>query len=229
MKRNLSQGALATRQQRSNASKYIIIAMFLIFGLVSREFTVRLLSNENDRSMISASSAEALSKSISEYDSETGFTQSILVKSNSPIFSMQSKFQFIQVHESEHWGKILVLDGVTQLTGTCSADVLPMLTREAESSEWCVNHNHSWIWAKNWLIVVPLFLVDLDSHASFFYRTWRRFLQWNDGSCTALSALESEESFGVSRTFLYRARMHERLFWPSCLIAVCCLTGELYY
>lgn len=135
MKRNLSQGALATRQQRSNASKYIIIAMFLIFGLVSREFTVRLLSNENDRSMISASSAEALSKSISEYDSETGFTQSILVKSNSPIFSMQSKFQFIQVHESEHWGKILVLDGVTQLTGTCSADVLPMLTREAESSE----------------------------------------------------------------------------------------------
>jgi spermidine synthase len=51
-----------------------------------------------------------------ERDEETGFSQSLDVLSNSPIFSKRSKYQTIEVHESHHFGKILKLDGVTQLT-----------------------------------------------------------------------------------------------------------------
>jgi spermidine synthase len=57
-----------------------------------------------------------LQRSISEHDVETGFTQSIAVTPESPIYTERSKYQFIEVHESPHFGRILVLDGVTQLT-----------------------------------------------------------------------------------------------------------------
>lgn len=119
MKRPLSQSGLTQRPTRSNTFKYGVIAIFLLIGLVSREQTVRLLAGDV-RAMTSATS-HALSKSINEYDAETGFTQSLLVKANSPIYTKQSKFQFIEVHESEHFGKILVLDGVTQLTGASNS------------------------------------------------------------------------------------------------------------
>ena len=101
-------------------SKYGLIALFVIAALVARDQTTRLLSNfEHDagvRSTMTAMASGVLSNSISEHDVETGFTQSITIKRNSPIFTKKSKYQFIEVHESDHFGKILVLDGVTQLT-----------------------------------------------------------------------------------------------------------------
>jgi spermidine synthase len=51
-----------------------------------------------------------------ERDEETGFSQSLDVLSDSPIFSKRSKYQTIEVYESHHFGKILKLDRVTQLT-----------------------------------------------------------------------------------------------------------------
>eukprot|EP00814_Leptocylindrus_danicus_P017108 CAMPEP_0116010846 /NCGR_PEP_ID=MMETSP0321-20121206/4230_1 /TAXON_ID=163516 /ORGANISM="Leptocylindrus danicus var. danicus, Strain B650" /LENGTH=354 /DNA_ID=CAMNT_0003479995 /DNA_START=138 /DNA_END=1203 /DNA_ORIENTATION=+ len=54
---------------------------------------------------------------IGERIPEIGFSQSIELLSTKPIFpSVQSKYQKIEIFESKHYGKILVLDGVTQLT-----------------------------------------------------------------------------------------------------------------
>jgi spermidine synthase len=47
---------------------------------------------------------------------DIGFYQSIQVTSDKPLFEAQSSFQKIQIFESHHYGKILVLDGVVQLT-----------------------------------------------------------------------------------------------------------------
>jgi spermidine synthase len=51
-----------------------------------------------------------------ERDEETGFSQSLDVLSDTPIFYKRSKYQTIEVYESHHFGKILKLDRVTQLT-----------------------------------------------------------------------------------------------------------------
>jgi len=55
-------------------------------------------------------------KVVGEFMTETGFYQSIMVNDNSPLVNFRSKYQDIQVHESSYYGKILVLDGVVQLT-----------------------------------------------------------------------------------------------------------------
>ena len=102
------------QRPRSAQSKYALIAAFLLVGLVIREQTVRLMAGDQIRPPKFAS--QVSSKFISEHDEETGFTQSIRVKSASPIYTKQSKYQFIEVHDSDHFGKILILDGVTQLT-----------------------------------------------------------------------------------------------------------------
>lgn len=112
----------AASRSRVFRSKYGLIALFVIAGLVVRDQTRRLMSNTYNeaasiRSALTPGAALGiLKRSISEHDTETGFTQSIAIKANSPIFTQQSKYQFIEVHESDHFGKILVLDGVTQLT-----------------------------------------------------------------------------------------------------------------
>mmetsp|Transcript_7209 Transcript_7209/g.10565 ORF Transcript_7209/g.10565 Transcript_7209/m.10565 type:complete len:342 (-) Transcript_7209:154-1179(-) len=53
---------------------------------------------------------------VSAWDDETGFYYSLAVSNDSPIFTRQSKYQKIEVHKSDHYGKILLLDGVIQLT-----------------------------------------------------------------------------------------------------------------
>ena len=53
---------------------------------------------------------------IGEYIADIGFYQSIDLTDASPIFKKSSKFQEISVEKSKHYGKILVLDGVVQLT-----------------------------------------------------------------------------------------------------------------
>jgi len=55
-------------------------------------------------------------KAIGELIAETGFYQSIALTSDSPLLAKRSKYQEIAVHNSKHYGKILVLDGVVQLT-----------------------------------------------------------------------------------------------------------------
>lgn len=53
---------------------------------------------------------------VGEHIMETGFYQSIAVEKEGPLCQRQSKYQEIIVENSLHYGKILVLDGVVQLT-----------------------------------------------------------------------------------------------------------------
>lgn len=60
--------------------------------------------------------SKSIRNAIGEYIAETGFYQSILLTDDKPIYRKRSKFQEIEVLRSKYYGKILVLDGVVQLT-----------------------------------------------------------------------------------------------------------------
>jgi hypothetical protein len=53
---------------------------------------------------------------IGELEPSIGFYQAIEMAENSLLFAKQSKYQAIEVHQSKFFGKMLVLDGVIQLT-----------------------------------------------------------------------------------------------------------------
>lgn len=53
---------------------------------------------------------------VGDWEEETGFYQAIEVTSDSPVYDKESKFQAIEVYKSKYFGKILMLDGVLQLT-----------------------------------------------------------------------------------------------------------------
>jgi hypothetical protein len=62
-------------------------------------------------------SPDALPKHrIGEMERSIGFYQAIEMIENSLLYSKQSKYQAIEVHQSKFYGKMLVLDGVIQLT-----------------------------------------------------------------------------------------------------------------
>jgi spermidine synthase len=62
------------------------------------------------------SSSSSSSAFVGEMIEETGFYQSIRLSHAKPIYRKQSRYQQIEVFESKHYGKILVLDNVLQLT-----------------------------------------------------------------------------------------------------------------
>ena len=51
-----------------------------------------------------------------EYIAESGFYQSLTLTSEKPIYNKESQFQNVKVVQSKYYGKVLVLDGVVQLT-----------------------------------------------------------------------------------------------------------------
>jgi len=53
---------------------------------------------------------------VGEIERSIGFYQAIELEENSLLFSKQSKYQSIEVHQTKHFGKLLLLDGVIQLT-----------------------------------------------------------------------------------------------------------------
>jgi spermidine synthase len=53
---------------------------------------------------------------IGEAEKSIGFYQAIEMEEKSCLFIKQSKFQKIEVHQSKFYGKVLLLDGVMQLT-----------------------------------------------------------------------------------------------------------------
>jgi spermidine synthase len=53
---------------------------------------------------------------IGELETSIGFYQAIELAENSLLYAKQSKYQTIEVHKSKFFGKVLVLDGVIQLT-----------------------------------------------------------------------------------------------------------------
>ena len=63
-----------------------------------------------------ASTSSKHHHNIGEYFPETGFYQGLRIKDSQPLMRKQSPYQLIEVHYNPHFGKILVLDGVLQLT-----------------------------------------------------------------------------------------------------------------
>ena len=55
-------------------------------------------------------------KHVGEYIAETGFYQSLTLTDEEPILEKRSEFQDIAVMNSKYYGKVLILDGVIQLT-----------------------------------------------------------------------------------------------------------------
>ena len=55
-------------------------------------------------------------KEIKEEEFEIGYIQSLLSNSDDPIVSIKSKYQHIEIYNSDHFGKIFVLDEALQLT-----------------------------------------------------------------------------------------------------------------
>jgi len=53
---------------------------------------------------------------IGELEPSIGFYQAIEMVENSLVFGKKSRYQDIEVHQSKFFGKMLVLDGVIQLT-----------------------------------------------------------------------------------------------------------------
>lgn len=53
---------------------------------------------------------------IGEIERSIGFYQAIELAEDSLIYRKQSKYQAIEVHQTKHFGKLLLLDGVIQLT-----------------------------------------------------------------------------------------------------------------
>jgi len=53
---------------------------------------------------------------VGEIEQSIGFYQAIELPENSLLYKKQSKYQSIEVHQTKHFGKLLLLDGVIQLT-----------------------------------------------------------------------------------------------------------------
>jgi predicted membrane-bound spermidine synthase len=53
---------------------------------------------------------------VGEIERSIGFYQAIELADNSLLYEKQSKYQAIEVHKTKHFGKLLLLDGVIQLT-----------------------------------------------------------------------------------------------------------------
>ena len=66
--------------------------------------------------LVTLNAVVTANKSVGAWEEETGFYQSITVTDESPLVTRKSKYQTIEVQESQYYGKILVLDGMIQLT-----------------------------------------------------------------------------------------------------------------
>ncbi len=86
----------------------------LAFFLIASCFTTALQCSAV-KAISSSTSMSALPE-VGELFEETGFYQSIRLFDEPPLFTKQSAFQRIEVVRSPYYGKVLVLDGVLQLT-----------------------------------------------------------------------------------------------------------------
>lgn len=97
----------------ARASSLLVAAIFL----APTQFTSFLLSAHLEASTNGDIEDTSQTPQVTgEMIKETGFYQSIALTSDSPLYSRQSKYQEILVHKSHYYGRILVLDGVVQLT-----------------------------------------------------------------------------------------------------------------
>lgn len=119
---------LVSNYSIGQAINIIFMTMFNIFrrvfvGHLSLLTTLQLLNvsfaeigaSQTNNLGFKSPNEESLNR-IGELEPSIGFYQSIEMVENSLIFAKQSKYQEIEVHQSKFFGKMLVLDGVIQLT-----------------------------------------------------------------------------------------------------------------
>lgn len=95
-------------------TKMSLCARFIL-GIISLCHTVIALSGTlND--VAGEIDATPIRSSLSEYIHEIGFSQSITVEGGYPIVDIESEYQDIAVYQTPHFGKVLVLDDVVQIT-----------------------------------------------------------------------------------------------------------------
>lgn len=81
--------------------------------------------------LVSSVAANKPTNVVGEYISESGFYQSITLTNDKPVYEKRSEFQDISILESKHYGKILILDGVIQLTEKDADSYNEMMTHPA--------------------------------------------------------------------------------------------------
>jgi len=81
--------------------------------------------------VVSSVAANKPTNVVGEYISESGFYQSITLTNDKPVYEKRSEFQDISILESKHYGKILMLDGVIQLTEKDADSYNEMMTHPA--------------------------------------------------------------------------------------------------
>ena len=104
---------------------------------------------------------------VGEIERSIGFYQAIELVENSLLYSKDSEYQSIEVHQTKHFGKLLLLDGVIQLT-----------------ERYVHRFTH--------LAIVPVLLVLFLTSPYFSIQQRCRFIQRNDGSHTHVSTSKSK-------------------------------------
>lgn len=92
-----------------------VLGASLVFGFVTSSSSPSASSNYFGMDA-AAKAATKSPASVSEWVEETGFYQSIRLTEEQPLYHKQSAYQLIEVRQSPYYGKLLVLDGVVQIT-----------------------------------------------------------------------------------------------------------------
>lgn len=111
------------RITRSVTGAFVVAATgALLVALYSTTPVVAAVGGSDNNIIAAASSSSSVvgddvpTSRIGELEPSIGFYQAIELAEKSLLYSKQSKYQDIQVHKSKFFGKVLVLDGVIQLT-----------------------------------------------------------------------------------------------------------------
>lgn len=113
------------RITRSVTGAAVVAAVGALVALYSTTPVVATVGASDDIAATSYSSSSSSfsvvgddvpTSRIGELEQSIGFYQAIELAEKSLLYSKQSKYQDIQVHKSKFFGKVLVLDGVIQLT-----------------------------------------------------------------------------------------------------------------
>jgi spermidine synthase len=124
--RSLGKRIIATDVIAIMLGLHVLISIGVLFGILLNGVVSALQSDGtpldpeipalSSSSSSTSTSAPSSKRVLSEYISETGFSQSLQLENAVPLFHHESQYQTIEVHENRYYGKILVLDGVLQLT-----------------------------------------------------------------------------------------------------------------
>ena len=112
---------IASNESSSAKSQWSVVASMLISGVLWASLTCGYVLSVSPSyglgwDTTSAVPSAPVDATVSEMVEETGFFQSIRLTEAEPLYKKQSAYQLIEVRQSPYYGKLLVLDGVVQIT-----------------------------------------------------------------------------------------------------------------